>query len=69
MAVKKKVVSGQVENKQPKAEPVFRKSQLLKCKKLQEERDILNVVLKDQEQYTTEEAERRIKEFKERTVK
>lgn len=55
----------QKENKRPK----FTKEQILKCKRLYDHRDILNVVLKDGEVYTIDEAEEKIEEFKERKVR
>lgn len=64
----KKNVLPQEEQKENKRHK-FTKEQILKCKRLYNHRDILNVVLKDGEVYTIDEAEKKIKKFKERKVR
>lgn len=52
-----------------KIEPSFTKEQIIKSKKLQDFKDILNVVLKEEEVYTIDEATKKIEKFKERIVR
>lgn len=65
----KKTSKKEVKNEDIKIEPnKFTKAQILKSKKLQDYKDILNVVLKEDGLYTIDEAEMKIKEFKGRVV-
>ncbi|HOL87035.1 MAG TPA: hypothetical protein PLK32_06740 [Defluviitoga tunisiensis] len=65
----KKTSKKEVKNEGIKIEPnKFTKAQILKSKKLQDYKDILNVVLKEDGLYTIDEAEMKIKEFKRRVV-
>lgn len=65
----KKTSKKEVKNEDIKIEPnKFTKAQILKSKKLQDYKDILNVVLKEDGLYTIDEAEMKIKEFKRKVV-
>lgn len=49
--------------------PAFTKEQLRNSRKYRNEKDILGVVLEDGKDYTIEETDKLIKDFKERKVK
>ena len=49
--------------------PTFSKEQLRNSRKYRNEKDILGVVLNDGKNYTIEETDKLIKEFRERKVK
>lgn len=49
--------------------PIFTKEQLRNSRKYRNEKDILGVVLEDGKDYTIEETDKLIKDFKERKVK
>lgn len=49
--------------------PTFTKEQLRNSRKYRNEKDILGVVLEDGKDYTIEETDKLIKDFKERKVK
>ena len=47
-----------------KEKPVFTKESLLNSKKYMFQKDLLNILLKDTEEYTLEEVDKKINEFK-----
>ncbi|MDO4765156.1 MAG: hypothetical protein Q4A29_03780 [Eubacteriales bacterium] len=54
--------------KTAKEEQKYPKAEFLKAESFSEHRDILEVVLKDEETYTAKEVESKLQEFREREV-
>ena len=52
-----------------KEKPVFSKESLLNSKKYMFQKDLLNILLKDGKEYTLEEVDKKINEFKTRKIK
>lgn len=58
------------ETDKPKTtKPVFTKEQILSSKKYQHRKDVVNVLLKDDQSYTSDEVDKLIDDFMKRKVK
>lgn len=59
----------EIETKPKTVKPVFTKEQILTSKKYQHRKDVINVLLKDDQSYTSNEVDKLIDDFMKRKVK
>lgn len=69
MAVKKANASLTEQKADERAEPMFSKSQLVRCGKYHDRRDLVDALLDDSEKYTMEQVDKLIEEFMKGKVK
>ena len=69
LAVKKTNTTQHEQKAVERAEPMFSKSQLVRCGKYHDRRDLVDALLDDSKKYTMEQVDKLIKKFMEGKVK